>query len=75
MPTTANHTHCRTLVASVAGGPARQYRVQFLPEGESTWRLFGLFRQRSSAQTCAQDLSDNGIDARIVAVRIYPTAA
>lgn len=75
MSMTAEHPPTRTLVASIPGGPARQYRVQHLPEGESQWQKFRLFAKRESAERCARDLRDCGITARVVAIRICPTAA
>ena len=75
MPSTADHAHARTLVASIPGGPARQYRVQFQPQGETIWRMFASFKSRQPAQDCARDLQSRGIAARVVAIRIFPTAA
>ena len=51
----------RTLVASIAGGPARHYRVQVLPEGESSWRLFATYKNAEVASVCAQRLSAEGM--------------
>ncbi len=68
-------SHSRTLVASIPGGPARQYRVQFQPAGQSTWRMFASFQKAEPAQSCASQLQSNGITARVVAIRISPTAA
>lgn len=65
----------RTLVASIPGGQARQYRVQFQPPGQQVWRMFACFRKAEPAEGCARDLASRGVLARVVAVRINPTAA
>ena len=75
MSATANYSIPRTLVASIAGGPARHYRVQILPPGESVWRLFGKYKSPDVAHDCAQRLASEGLTARVVSVRIFPTAA
>ena len=75
MSSTAANTNSRTLVASVAGGPARQFRVQVLDDCDSTWKLFATFKQRDVANDCARRLASEGATARVLAVRICPTAA
>lgn len=75
MPRAATHSTSRILVASVAGGPACQYRVQIVPHGQTTWRLFSTFKQREVATECAQQLAAEGMHARVISVRICPTAA
>ena len=75
MPATANSSPTRTLVASIAGGPARQYRVQVMPPGESIWRLFANYKKRDVAEACADQLSAEGLTVRVVSVRMCPTAA
>ena len=71
-PTLSN---LRTLVASIPGGPARQYRVQIQPTGQRTWRMFACFRKSDLAESCMRDLQTCGTPARVVAIRINPTAA
>lgn len=75
MSATAHSSNSRTLVASIAGGPARHFRVQVLPAGESTWRLFAKYKSSEVANDCAQRLAEEGLTSRVVSVRIFPTAA
>ena len=73
MPTTFG-TSTRTLVASTACGPAPQFRVQVLPQGESVWRLFATYKKSDVANECIKHLQAEGMTARIVSIRICPTA-
>ena len=75
MSAAAQSSTSRTLVASIAGGLARHFRVQILPEGESTWRLFATYKNAEVATVCAQRLAAEGITSRVVSVRIFPTSA
>ena len=68
-------TQSRTLIASIAGGPARQYRVQIIPPGEEVWRLFACYRNSQTALEAARRLEGEGLRSRVLAVRICPTAA
>ena len=75
MSAAINSSTSRTLVASIAGGQARQYRVQILPSGELDWKLFATYKSAEVANDCAQQLALEGIRSRVVSVRICPTAA
>jgi hypothetical protein len=59
---------------SVPGGLARQYRVQYSMAPTAPWQMYGVYRQRSQAERCVENLNDIGFRARLVDYRCCPTA-
>jgi hypothetical protein len=65
-----------TLVPSIPGGMARQYRVQVRDtQAAAHWRLVGNFGNAGQACDRAVELTLLGQQARVVACRALPTAA
>jgi hypothetical protein len=70
------HHPVLTVVPSVPGGMARQYRVQVRDvQAAPQWRLVGNFGNANQACDRAVELTLLGQQARVVACRALPTAA
>jgi hypothetical protein len=56
----------KPVAASVPGGAARQFRVQYQPPSEADWRLYANFSRSDQAEECLSTLRQRGIPARLV---------
>jgi hypothetical protein len=61
------------VACSCPGGPAPQFRVQYLRPHGSIWQRYASFRQRERAERCAQDLLARGLVARVILYGMIPT--
>ncbi len=61
-------------VSSPGGGVARQYVVQCHSSAEIEWRRYASFRDRQRAKECADRLQRGGLQVRLVAYGICPSA-
>ena len=64
-----------TLGASIPGGVARQYRVQFRTTNQTPWQMHSNFLHVYDALCCAQDLRSEGVEVRVVRYGNSPAAA
>jgi len=62
-------------VASAGGGQAQQFRVQYHPPQNNTWRMYACFRQEDQAQQCVEELETQGYTVRCIQFAALPTAA
>ena len=62
------------IAASVPGGMARQYRVQYHSASQAQWRLYRCFRSELQAAECLRGLEQQGRKARLVKYRSCPAA-
>jgi hypothetical protein len=62
------------IAAVVAGGAARQIRVQFRGSPTLGWRKFGVYSRRRDAESCAERLRAGGYAARVLEMRVAPVA-
>lgn len=71
---TATTSSCFPVAVSSPGGAARQYRVQYHKPAESDWHLYATFRSRDEAEDCEKQLQQRGLESRVVAFSLCPTA-
>ena len=65
-----NERRCDATTEPVAvsgpGSVARQFRVQYLTQGQAAWQLYANFSRRDQAEECLSSLRLRGIPARLV---------
>lgn len=63
-----------SLVTTGNAGMARQIRVQYRLAEQETWLLHATFANRDAAEACCQELSEDGMNARLIDYSICPVA-
>jgi len=62
-------------VSSCGGSLARQYRVQYLAPGYDAWKIHASFRDRAEAEQALAQLRRQGQIARLIEIRLCPSAS
>jgi hypothetical protein len=56
------------------GGISKHYRVQVHDPETNSWRMYASFRFVGEAEACLDALAHRGIEARLIAANLCPTA-